>query len=442
MTENTALIIDDEPDIRELLEITLRKMSINCSCAPDLKTAKTLLKKQKYNLCLTDMRLPDGDGLDFVSYIQSSYPEIPVAVITAHGNIETAIQALKSGAFDFVTKPVDLASLRLLVQDAVKLSGTIQNASGRKLVGNSQTITGLREKISKLSRNQAPVYIRGESGVGKEMVARMIHEQGPRTAREFVPVNCGAIPYDLLESELFGHKKGSFTGADTDKQGLFQAAEGGTLFFDEIAELPLNMQVKLLRVIQEKKVRPVGGQTEVPVNVRILSATHKNLEELVRADQFRQDLYYRINVIELDVPPLRERKEDIPLLIENIITRIAGDYGTKTPTVEDSVYERLQQHDFPGNVRELENILERAMALCEGEVIRIQDLNINGKIDNSDNVDEDKLSPELDTYLNDVEKKAILEALEKTRWNKTAAAKLLGISFRALRYRLEKLGLK
>lgn len=441
MTDNTALIIDDEPDIRELLEITLRKMDIGCACAPDLKTAKDLLKKHSFDICLTDMRLPDGDGLEFVSYIQSQYPELPVAVITAHGNIETAIQALKSGAFDFVTKPVDLTSLRLLIQDAIKLSGSAVHSADRNLIGDSRIIAELREKIAKLSRNQAPVYIRGESGVGKELVARLIHELGPRSAKSFVPVNCGAIPHDLIESELFGHKKGSFTGADSDKDGLFQAADGGTLFLDEIAELPLNMQVKLLRVIQEKKVRQIGGQVEVPVNVRILSATHKNLEALVKLDQFRQDLYYRINVIELDVPPLRQRKEDIPLLIENILARISEEYQIENPVVDQAVLELLDNYSFPGNVRELENILERAMALCEGNVIKARDLNITDmKGDDTDEI-QDKSSMELDTYLVDVEKKAILDALEKTRWNKTAAAKLLGISFRALRYRLEKLDL-
>src|SRR3990172_470949 len=440
MTGNIALIIDDEPDIRELLELTLQRMGIECSCAPDRKTAKNFLKSKKFNLCLTDMRLPDGDGLEFVSYIQSKYPELPVAAITAHRNIVTEIHALKPGAFDFVTKPVDLASLRVLVQDALKLSSS-KYISNRELIGRSRIIVNLRETIVKLARNQAPVYISGESGVGKELVARMIHEQGPRSSHSFVPVNCGAIPHDLLESELFGHKKGSFTGADADKEGLFHAADGGTLFLDEIAELPKTMQVKLLRAIQEKRIRPVGAQSEAPVNVRILSATHKDLSELVKKDQFRQDLFYRINVIELRVPPLRERMEDIPLLVESITQRIARESGIPAPKITESVLDKLKSYVYPGNVRELENILERAMALCEAGEITSKDLNLpDTNINNTDEAPKES-GVKLEDYLVDIEKKAILDALEKTRWNKTKAASLLGISFRALRYRLEKLGL-
>ena len=440
MTSNNALIIDDEPDIRELLEITLQRMGIECSSAPDIETAKNILKKRKFDLCLTDMRLPDGNGLEFVSYLQSKYPEIPVAVITAHGNIETAIQALKSGAFDFVTKPVDLSSLRVLVQDALKLSGT-KPASRMELIGKSRIIAELRETIGKLARNQAPVYISGESGVGKEMVARMIHEQGPRSSHAFVPVNCGAIPHDLLESELFGHSKGSFTGADTDKEGLFHAADGGTLFLDEIAELPQSMQVKLLLAIQEKKIRPIGAQTEFPVNVRILSATHKDLSALVKKDQFRQDLFYRINVIDLKVPPLRDRMDDVPLLAAYIVQRISRENNIQAPDITTGALDKLMSYSYPGNVRELENILERAMALCESGEITIKDLNMPET--EFTNPVQAPLSTgiELESYLVDIEKKVILEALEKTRWNKTAAAKVLGISFRALRYRLEKLGL-
>ena len=440
MTSNNALIIDDEPDIRELLEITLQRMGIECSSAPDIETAKNILKKRKFDLCLTDMRLPDGNGLEFVSYIQSKYPEIPVAVITAHGNIETAIQALKSGAFDFVTKPVDLSSLRALVQDALKLSGT-KPASRMELIGKSRIIAELRETIGKLARNQAPVYISGESGVGKEMVARMIHEQGPRSSHAFVPVNCGAIPHDLLESELFGHSKGSFTGADTDKEGLFHAADGGTLFLDEIAELPQSMQVKLLRAIQEKKIRPVGAQSESPVNVRILSATHKDLSELVKKDQFRQDLFYRINVIELKVPPLRDRMDDVPLLAAYIVQRISRENNIQAPDITTGAVDKLMSYSYPGNVRELENILERAMALCEPGEITIKDLYMPETEFTNPVQAPMGTGMELESYLVDIEKKVILEALEKTRWNKTAAAKVLGISFRALRYRLEKLGL-
>jgi two-component system response regulator PilR (NtrC family) len=310
------------------------------------------------------------------------------------------------------------------------------------LIGRSGIIAELRETIDKLARNQAPVYISGESGVGKEMVARMIHERGPRSAHAFVPVNCGAIPSELLESELFGHKRGSFTGADADKEGLFNAADGGTLFLDEIAELPQHMQVKLLRAIQEKRIRPIGAQSELPVNVRILSATHKDLAELVKKDLFRQDLFYRINVIELKVPPLRQRKEDIPLLVENIIQRIAGEYTIPPPKFADGVLESLVAYDYPGNVRELENILERAMALSEGGIITLTDLNMPETPVTTPAATGGESGMELETYLSDVEKKVILEALEKSRWNKTAAAKLLGISFRALRYRLDKLGLR
>lgn len=442
MASNSALIIDDEPDIRELLEITLKRMDIECFSAPDINSAKQLLRQRNYNICLTDMRLPDGDGLDFVNYLQKRYPEIPVAVITAHGNIETAIQALKSGAFDFVSKPIDLATLRSLVKNAISIPQN-QAEVARTLIGESKIIEELRAAISKLARNQAPVHITGESGVGKEMVARMIHEQGPRSVKAFVPVNCGAIPHELMESELFGHKKGSFTGATSDKQGLFHAADGGTLFLDEIAELPQTMQVKLLRVIQEKCIRPVGEQIEIPVNVRILSASHKNLKQLVADGQFRQDLFFRINVIELMVPALREHKEDIPMLVEHILDRISRDYGVGKPVVSRPVLEKFYAYDFPGNVRELENILERAMAMSDGTRISADELQLTSmtQADVTKDFIEGKRDIKLDSYLEEVEKKVITEALEKTRWNKTAAARLLGISFRALRYRLEKLGL-
>lgn len=443
MATNSALIIDDEPDIRELLEITLKRMDIECSSAPDLKTAKNLLKQHTYNICLTDMRLPDGNGLDFVAYLQKRYPDIPVAVITAHGNVETAIQALKSGAFDFVSKPIDLSTLRSLIKNAISLTDNLAEAS-RILIGSSSVIDKLRGAISKLARNQAPVHISGESGVGKEMVARLIHEQGPRAGRPFIPVNCGAIPHELMESEMFGHKKGSFTGATMDKEGLFHAADGGTLFLDEIAELPQTMQVKLLRVIQEKKIRPVGEQIEIPVNVRILSATHKDLKQLVADGQFRQDLFYRINVIELKVPALREHREDIPQLVDHILDRIAGEYNTTKPAISEAVLDKFYHYGFPGNVRELENILERAMAMSDGTQISADELHLidmEEPAEQNDMLDEER-DIKLDSYLEDVERKVITEALEKTRWNKTRAARLLGISFRALRYRLEKLGME
>ncbi|OGT79633.1 MAG: sigma-54-dependent Fis family transcriptional regulator [Gammaproteobacteria bacterium RIFCSPLOWO2_02_FULL_61_13] len=442
----SALIIDDEPDIRELLELTLGDMSVTCACAPDLRTAKALLKKQSFGICLTDMRLPDGDGVDFVGYLQRHHPNLPVAVITAHGSMDTAIQALKKGAFDFLNKPVDLAHLRTLVENALQASET-EVQSIPRLIGTSTAMRVIREKVAKVCRSQAPVYISGESGVGKEMVARMIHDEGPRRSGPFVPVNCGAIPPDLMESEFFGHRKGSFSGATADKIGLFQAAEAGTLFLDEVAELPQAMQVKLLRSIQEKKVRPVGDQKETPVNVRILSATHKNLAALVRTGAFREDLFYRIHVIELNVPPLRERREDIPALVEHILGRVSQGPGMERVTLSAAAMNALLEYPFPGNVRELENILERAATLCEQAVINPADLQLprtdagtaapisGGVISASDEA-------KLDEHLGDVERNLILDALEQTRWNRTAAARILGLSLRSLRYRLKKLGLE
>lgn len=436
-----TLVVDDEPDIRELLTITLKRMGIESDTAATLAEAREKLGRRAYRLCLTDMRLPDGNGLDLVAHIQSAYPNMPVAVITAHGNMESAIQALKSGAFDFVSKPVDLAILRRLVSAAIKLSEQ-GIEGGSRLIGECGAMHELRTKIAKLARSQAPVYISGESGTGKELVARMIHEQGPRAPQPFVPVNCGAIPQDLMESEFFGHKKGSFTGAVADKPGLFQAAHGGTLFLDEVAELPLHMQVKLLRAIQEKSIRPVGSQAEVKVDVRILSATHKDLEALSKRGEFRQDLFYRINVIELRVPPLRERADDIPLLVDYILARLSADVSEFKPAISPAALKVLGEYRFPGNVRELENILERAMTLCEGNRIEVADLNLPfPEASPSEKVGREEAQP-LEPYLDAVERQRILDALEKTRWNKTAAAKLLGISFRALRYRLAKLGVE
>lgn len=445
MNKPYALIIDDEPDIRELLEITLKRMEVDCSCAGDLAAARRLLSEHNFDICLTDMRLPDGDGVEFVSYVQEHYPNMPVAVITAHGSMETAIQALKSGAFDFLTKPVDLVSLRTLIASALRLTSG-QRESSRAFIGNSEATRNIRNAISKLARSQAPVYISGESGTGKEMVARMIHEQGPRSSNPFIPVNCGAIPPDLMESEFFGHKKGSFTGAVADKEGLFQAAQGGTLFFDEIAELPLHMQVKLLRAIQEKSVRPIGANREIPVDVRILSATHTSLAELVKAGKFRQDLFYRINVIELQIPPLRERKEDIPLLTAHILEKLSRESGVEMPALSEGAQAELEGYYFPGNIRELENILQRALTLCDGDRITVEDLQLPEHLPGEDLHQVSEAGKQvngeaLDSYLGDIERQTILGALEKTRWNKTKAAKLLGISLRALRYRLEKLGL-
>lgn len=444
MSRQKALIVDDEPDIRELLEITLGRMKLDTRSARNVKEARELLAREPFDLCLTDMRLPDGSGLDLVQYIQQRHPQTPVAMITAYGSLDTAIQALKAGAFDFLTKPVDLGRLRELVATALRLRNpeTEEAPVDNRLLGESPPMRALRNQIGKLARSQAPVYISGESGSGKELVARLIHEQGPRIERPFVPVNCGAIPSELMESEFFGHKKGSFTGAIEDKQGLFQAASGGTLFLDEVADLPMAMQVKLLRAIQEKAVRAVGGQQEVAVDVRILCATHKDLAAEVGAGRFRQDLYYRLNVIELRVPPLRERREDIPLLADRILKRLAGDTGLPAARLTGDAQEKLKNYRFPGNVRELENMLERAYTLCEDDQIQPHDLRLAdapgasqegaaslSEIDN------------LEDYLEDIERKLIMQALEETRWNRTAAAQRLGLTFRSMRYRLKKLGI-
>ena len=442
MSNHRALIVDDEPDIRELLELTLNRMEVGTMAVGDLHQARDALRGQEFDLCLTDMRLPDGNGIELVRLIQQDYPSIPVAMITAHGSMEAAIDALKAGAFDFVSKPVDLRVLRNLVVTALRLADT-RGTVNRTLIGNSPSMHLLRSKIGKLARSQAPIYVSGESGTGKELVARMIHEQGPRASSPFVPVNCGAIPEELMESELFGHKKGSFTGAVSDKDGLFQAAEGGTLFLDEVADLPLHMQVKLLRAIQEKSVRPVGAQEEIRVDVRILSATHKELGKLVQSNEFRQDLFYRINVIELPVPPLRERPDDIPALANHILDRLAQQVESSRPTLSAEAIDALSSYSFLGNVRELENILERAMTMCEGDAIEVSNLGL--PLPETIVTDEPALaetSADLDTWLVSVEKERILNALESTRWNKTAAAKYLGISFGALRYRMQKLDLE
>jgi len=441
MTQPLALIVDDEPDILELLEITLARMEVDCVCAADLRQGKQALERRHFDLCLTDMRLSDGDGIELVRHIGQHYPDLPVAVITAHGNVQTAVDAMKGGAFDFVSKPVDLSVLRHLVTTALKLrTPTDEAGSGRLLLGDSPAIEQVRRLAAKLARSQAPVFISGESGTGKELVARMIHQQGPRSEGEFVAVNCGAIPPDLMESELFGYKKGSFTGAVADKAGLFQVAEGGTLFLDEVADLPLEMQVKLLRAIQEKAVRPVGAQSETAVDVRIISATHKDLSALVEKHSFRQDLFYRINVIELSLPPLREIRQDIPLLVEHFLSRMARHNGTPRPDLDAAALKQLANYDFPGNVRELENILERAVALCDNGRILPEDLqlpNRQPKVADTPNSD----GQPLEDYLDNVERQAILQALEEHRWNRTAAAKQLGMSLRSLRYRLSKLGL-
>jgi len=464
-----ALVVDDEPDICKLLTLTLQRMDVDCHTAANLAEAKRLLTQNRYDFCLTDLRLPDGDGLQLVEHIQNGiHSELPVAVITAHGNMDTAIKALKLGAFDFVSKPVDLERLRNLAQLALRLkrgqsrSTQQANSSERLLLGEADNMRRLREQIAKVARSDAPVYISGESGSGKELAARAIHMQGARADKPFVPINCGAIPNELMESEFFGHKKGSFTGAHKDKLGLLQTAQGGTLFLDEVADLPLEMQVKLLRAIQEKRIRPIGASQEAPIDVRILSATHKDLAQEVNEGRFRSDLYYRINVIEISTPPLRERLEDIPLLVDAVMHRIAFNAGVSPPTITPEAIASLQGYTFPGNVRQLENILERAFTLCDQREICSHDIHLEraekppseeeiisslgtpGNSDTSHNSErfDSNLYLSLDDFLQDIEKEAIENALAKTRWNRTAAAQKLGISFRSLRYRLKKLGLE
>jgi two-component system response regulator PilR (NtrC family) len=454
-----VLIIDDEPDIRELLDITLMRMGLDATLAENIQQAKHFLERQTFDLCLTDMNLPDGNGIDLVAHIQQTYPDTPVAVITAYGSMETAITALKAGAFDFVSKPIDLKHLRDLVQSALRLPSQEKNTKAlteatqtptnatSKILGESKAVQLLRKQVAKLARSQAPVYIHGESGSGKELAAQLIHDLGPRSEGPFIAVNCGAIPSELMESEFFGHKKGAFTGASENKEGFFQAANGGTLFLDEVADLPLTMQVKLLRALQEKSVRPVGEQKEIPIDVRILSATHKDLTIEVDEGRFRQDLFYRINVINLNVPPLRERQEDIPLLAHYMLDKIASEWQMDHIELDSGAMTALKEYPFPGNIRELQNILERAYTLCEDDVIRIEDLQLPvSKSRNTLDHDPSELDiseiESLDNYLESIEKKAIQQALEETRWNKTAAAKRLGITFRALRYKLKKLDME
>ncbi len=448
----TVLIVDDEPDLLELVSLTLSRMNLEARTAADVGTARRLLKAEKFDLCLTDMRLPDGDGLDLVAWIQQNRADLPVAVITAHGNVESAVRALKLGAFDFVSKPLDLGVLRKLVGSAIRLGArggdrTSVSLRGPRLLGHSQIMEQLREMIARVARSQAPVHIYGESGTGKELVARLIHESGARSEGPFVAVNCGAIPTELMESELFGHKRGSFTGAVSDKKGLIQGAEGGTLFLDEVADLPLHMQVKLLRVVQEKTVRPIGEAREESIDVRILSATHKNLADLVEQGLFREDLFYRINVIELRVPSLRERTGDIPEIADAVLHRLGRRANTEPPQLAPDAVELLQAYPFPGNVRELENVLERALTLCGAGVIEAKHIKLRSATRPAPSeallpTGVEERTGALGDKLEDMERDAIIKALEKTRYNKTAAAKLLGMSFRALRYRVKKLGIE
>ena len=475
MNRPTVLLVDDEPDILQLLEITLARMNLSTLRATTLAEARAHLETRTPDLCLTDMKLPDGNGLTLIEFMQQICPEVPVAMITAHGSVESAIEALKLGAFDFVTKPLALDKLRELVKQALQLQIPATADTSREMIGQAPPMVRLRAQAHKVARSQAPVHIQGESGVGKEVIARLIHQLSPRAAKPFIAVNCGAIPPDLVESELFGHRKGAFTGAQHDKAGLFQAASGGTLLLDEVADLPLAVQVKLLRVIQEKAVRPVGAENEVPTDVRLLSATHKNLNHEVREGRFRDDLYYRINVIGIHVPSLRERQEDIPELADHLLRRMANEHQTKAKHLDAQAVKTLIAHDFPGNVRELENVLARANALCEGSTISSHDLHFEAFIgaakqplatpatpstvaDLSKPLSQSYLaraetsandtSPglaevkgDLEVYLEDIERSILNDAMLKHRWNKTAAAKALGISFRSLRYRLKKLGL-
>jgi len=436
-----VLVVDDEADIRELLDLTLARMGLLADCAGSLAEARRLLASQRYQLCLTDMRLPDGDGLALVRHIAETVADLPVAVITAHGSAENAVSALKAGAFDYISKPVSLDQLRGLVKSALDLPGTgpasdIDDDSG--LFGESPAIDQVRKLIDRVARSQAPVHITGESGSGKELAARLIHALGARRERAFVPVNCGALPENLMESEFFGYRKGAFTGAVDDRQGFFQAADGGTLFLDEVAELPLPMQVKLLRVIQEKRVRQVGATTEESVDVRIICATHQDLKLLVEQGRFRQDLFYRLNVIELRMPALRECREDIPSLAQHILNRLARAADQAPPPLTDAALAALQGYPFPGNVRELENVLERALALMTGDRIDADDLNL-APAQLPGNVSAAVGS--LQDHLDQVERQAIVEALRQSNDNRTAAARLLGVTFRSLRYRMARLGM-
>lgn len=446
--QQNVLIVDDEPDIRELLDITISRMGLTSLTAATTAEALTYLRSNEISLCLTDIKLPDGSGIDIVKAIQACDVSPPVAVLTAYGSMELAVEALKAGAFDFINKPVSIEQLRNLVKSALRLDDPtppIESSKNPRLLGETATIKTLREQINKLARSQAPVYISGESGSGKEVVARLIHANGPRRDAPFVPVNCGAIPDELVESEFFGHVKGSFTGAYEHKEGLFEAANGGTLFLDEVADLPLNMQVKLLRAIQEKAVRRIGSNQEIPVDVRILSATHRDLSQAVASEHFRSDLFYRINVIELHVPSLRSRTSDIPLLADFVLEKISREWGIEAPSLGQPAIDALQAYTFPGNVRELENIIERAATLCDGGEISVLDLSLPSATDalqTSNGRKEDShfqsATGRLEEYLAEIEKDIISEALESSRWNKTESAKTLGVTFRQFRYKLKK----
>jgi len=456
MTQTTqrVLVVDDEADLRELLVITLGRMKLEAQAVGTLGDAYRALTDSTFDLCLTDMNLPDGDGIDLVRHACQRYPDMPIAMITAHGSMTTATKAMKEGAFDFIAKPVTLDRLRQLIDDGLEIrrQGPAEEST-EQLIGDHPSMQALREQIGKLARSQAPIYIAGESGSGKERIARLIHGTGPRREKPFIAVNCGAIPSELMESEFFGHRKGSFTGAYEDRKGLFRESDGGTLFLDEVADLPLHMQVKLLRAIQEKSVRPVGESREFPVNIRLLCATHKNLTEEVAAGRFRQDLYYRLNVIETRAPSLRERADDIPMLSKHILQRLCQQWNLPLPQLSDHAWQALKSYSFPGNVRELENILERALTLSDGRQIdtahlQLPDSEPSFAVEPNDpqgaastSMPSRPAGVPLEDFLQEIERAELLRALDATHWNRTAAAKRLGMTFRSLRYRLQKLSL-
>jgi two-component system response regulator PilR (NtrC family) len=456
--QHHVLIVDDEPDILELLELTLSRMDLKVTTALDVASARRALARENFSFCLTDLRLPDGNGLDLIREIAEKYPQLPAAVITAYGKVEDAVLALKIGAFDFVSKPVDLSILRKLVNTALKLrdeelqiadaavdgDSPFINDGLERLIGKSEAIQKCKVMIKKLARSQAPVMISGESGSGKELAARLIHDLGPRSDQPFVPVNCGAIPAELMESEFFGHRKGSFTGAAADKEGLFQAADGGTLMLDEVADLPLHMQVKLLRVIQEKAVLPIGARQEVSVDVRIISASHQKLRPLVERGKFRSDLFFRLNVIELPMPSLRECRDDIEQLAHRYLQEITEQWdASQIPLISPAAMHALKEHYYTGNVRELINILQRAVTMCENNYIEPDDLMLEQVSMNEPDQPPTERDEEqsMDTYIEDIEKKMLEDALKKAHYNKTRAAELLGISFRSFRYKLKKFGI-
>ncbi|MGH1402086.1 sigma-54 dependent transcriptional regulator [Acinetobacter sp. PK01] len=458
-----VLFVDDEEDLCTLMQMMLSRMGIETHVAYRIAQAKKMLSEHHYDVCFTDLNLPDGNGLELVEEISQRYPQLPVAVLTAYGNMDIAIAALKAGAFDFVSKPIKQTHLEQLLQKALNNPVQPQASSEdaleqRMLIGQSAPIEQLRVTLKKIARSQAPVFITGESGTGKEVVANLVHRLSNRNEGPFIAINCGAIPSDLLESELFGHKKGSFTGATQDKQGLIQSAHGGSLFLDEIAELPLNMQVKLLRAVQEKAIRPIGSDTEIDVDFRVISASHQDLESLVQQGKFRQDLFFRIHVMDLVLPPLRERGQDILILAQHFIQKVCREWEIEVKALTTRAKDFLLAQYYPGNVRELRNIIERAITLSDDDYIDVQHLqsaplrrSVNTPVLSIDQMltapSELTLAPRklpdegLELYLENIEKEILLNALNITHWNRTLAAKKLGMSFRSLRYRLKKFGL-